>query len=158
MKTSEAVLRIKVQKKNPAGEVTYQYEGVLLERNENWIKLEAFFDRKDMPFQDVVFKTGDRFVEYYYSDRWYNIFAVYDKDDGNIKGWYCNIGMPAVIEDGIVAYVDLALDLWVSADGRQTVLDEEEFEKLRIDEEMRAGALMGLEELRFLFQQKNPPK
>ena len=66
--------------------------------------------------------------------------------------------MPAVIEDGIVAYVDLALDLWVSADGRQTVLDEEEFEKLRIDEEMRAGALTGLEELRFLFQQKNPPR
>ena len=158
MKTNEAILRIKVQKKNPAGEVTYQYEGVLLERNENWIKLEAFFDRKDMPFQDVVFKTGDRFVEYYYSDRWYNIFAVYDKDDGNIKGWYCNIGMPAVIEDGIVAYVDLALDLWVSADGRQTVLDEDEFEKLRMDEEMRAGALTGLEELRSLFQQKNPPK
>lgn len=157
MKTNKEVPRIIVQKKNPAGEVTYQYEGVLLERSGNSIKLEAFFDRKDMPFQEVFFKTGDRFVEYYYSDRWYNIFAIYDKDDGNIKGWYCNIGMPAVIEDGIVAYVDLALDLWVSSDGRQTVLDEDEFEELRVNDEIRAGALAGLEELKSLFQQKNPP-
>jgi len=157
MKTSKAITRIIVQKKNPAGEVTYQYEGVLLERSGNSIKLEAFFDRKDMPFQEVVFKTGDRFVEYYYSDRWYNIFAIYDKDDGNIKGWYCNIGMPAVIKDGFVAYVDLALDLWVSSDGRQTVLDEDEFEELRVNDEIRAGALASLEELKSLFQQKNPP-
>src|SRR5512138_30829 len=99
MKTSEAAPRIIVQKKNPAGEVTYQYEGVLMERDENSIKLEALFDRADMPFRDVVFKTGDRFVEYYYSDRWYNIFAIHDRDDGSVKGWYCNVGMPAVIED-----------------------------------------------------------
>src|SRR6185369_17796606 len=126
MKTSEAITRITVQKKNPAGEVTYQYEGMLMECNENSIKLEAVFDRADMPFQDVVFKTGDRFVEYYYSDRWYNIFAIHDRDDGKVKGWYCNVGKPAVIEDGLVSYVDLALDLWVSMNGQQTVLDEDE--------------------------------
>jgi len=157
MKTSEAVLRIKVQKKNPAGEVTYQYEGVLLERDTHSIKLEALFDRKDMPFQDVVFKTGDRFVEYYYSDRWYNIFEIHDRDDGHIKGWYCNVGMPAEIEDGVVSYVDLALDLWVSADGRQTVLDEDEFRELKLSEEMHSSALAGLSELQQLFETKNPP-
>ena len=80
MKTSEAVPRIKIQKKNPAGEVTYKYEGDLIARDENSITLEALFDRADMPFQDVVFKTGDRFVEYYYSNRWYNIFAIYDRE------------------------------------------------------------------------------
>src|SRR5512143_2387693 len=112
MKTSESVLQIKVQKKNPAGEVTYEYEGVLLRRDEHMIVLEALFDRVDMPLMDVVFKTGDRFVEYYYTDRWYNIFAIHDREDGKIKGWYCNIGKPAMISDGIVSYVDLALDLW----------------------------------------------
>lgn len=124
MKTSAAVPRIKVQK-NPAGVVTYQYEGGLMARDENSITLEALFDRADMPFQDVIFKTGDRFVEYYYSDRWYNIFEIYDRDHGQIKGWYCNVGMPAVVEEDAVSYVDLALDLWVSADGRQTMLDED---------------------------------
>ena len=157
MKTSEAVPRIKVQKKNPAGEVTYEYQGVLLSRNEHVVTLEALFDRADMPFMDVVFKTGDRFVEYYYNDRWYNIFAIHDRDDGQIKGWYCNIGKPAEIEDGIVSYIDLALDLWVSTDGKQTVLDEDEFEELNLNEELRTGALHGLEELQELFKNNNPP-
>jgi len=158
MKTSEIAPRFVVQKKNPAGEVTYQYEGTLLERSENSVRLEAFFDRKDMPFQDVVFKTGDRFVEYYYSDRWYNIFEIYDRDDGHIKGWYCNIGMPARIEDEVVSYVDLALDLWVSANGRQIVLDEDEFDELQLDDDLHTGALNGLREVRQFFQQKNPPQ
>ena len=150
-------MKIKVQKKNPAGEVTYEYEGVLLNRDENSIVLEALFDRTDMPFMDVVFKTGDCFVEYYYTDRWYNIFAVHDRDSEKIKGWYCNIGKPAVIDDGIVSYVDLALDLWVAVDGKQTVLDEDEFEVLKLNEELKTGALKGLNELKDLFKSKNPP-
>ena len=150
-------MKIKVQKKNPAGEVTYEYEGVLLERDDRSVTLEALFDRADMPFMDVVFKTGDRFVEYYYTDRWYNIFAIHDRDDGKIKGWYCNIGKPAVIEDGVVSYVDLALDLWVSADGKQAVLDKDEFEALGLDEDWKAGALAGLQTLKRLFETKKPP-
>ncbi len=157
MKLGEDVSRIKVQKKNPAGDVTYQYEGDLVRRDENTIVLEALFDRRDMPFQDIVFKTGDRFVEFYYSDRWYNIFEIHDRDDGQIKGWYCNVGMPAMFEEGIVSYVDLALDLWVSSNGNQTVLDEDEFAQLGLEEEVRAGAMLGLQELRLLFESKNPP-
>ena len=150
-------MKIRVQKKNPAGEVTYEYEGILLSRNDHTIVLEAFFDRPDMPFMDVVFMTGDRFVEYYYTDRWYNIFVIYDRDDGKIKGWYCNIGKPAVFEDGVVSYIDLALDLWVSLSREQTVLDEDEFEALELNQELRAGALKGLEELKQLFLNDKPP-
>ena len=148
---------VKVQKKNPAGEVTYEYTGTLLSRNAHVITLEALFDRPDMPFMDVVFKTGDRFVEYYYTDRWFNIFAIHDREDGKVKGWYCNIGMPAVFQDGIVSYVDLALDLWVAGDGKQTVLDGDEFEALTIDTQLRAGALQGLEDLKTLFLKDKPP-
>jgi predicted RNA-binding protein associated with RNAse of E/G family len=150
-------MKVKVQKKNPAGEVTYEYEGTLLSHDEQVIKLEARFDRADMPFMDVVFKHGDRFVEYYYTDRWYNIFAIHDRDSGSIKGWYCNIGMPAVFEDGLVSYVDLALDLWVSADGKQTVLDEDEFEALKLDEELRSGAHRALADLKTLLLKDKPP-
>ena len=150
-------MKIIVQKKNPAGEVTYQYEGNLLSQDEHSVVLEALFDRADMPFMDVVFKTGDRFVEYYYTNRWYNIFAIHDRDDGQVKGWYCNIGKPAVIEAGVVSYVDLALDLWVSVDGKQTVLDEDEFQALELEEMLRKNALQALEELGNLFKRKNPP-
>ena len=150
-------MRIKVQKKNPAGEVTYEYEGMLLGRDEHSIVLEALFDRADMPFMDVVFKTGDRFVEYYYTDRWYNIFAVHDREDRNVKGWYCNIGKPAVFANGTVSYIDLALDLWVSTSGKQTILDEDEFEALNLNEELKISALKGLDELKQLFLKDKPP-
>src|SRR5258706_9710930 len=150
-------MKIKVQKKNPDGEVLVEYEGDELGRDENSITLEALFTRDDMSFMDVVFKKGDRFVEYYYSDRWYNIFAIYDRDDGKVKGWYCNVGMPAIIKDDVVSYVDLALDLWVSADGKQTILDEDEFEELNLSEELSAGALNGLEQLKEVFKNKRTP-
>lgn len=150
-------MKIKVQKKNPEGEVKHEYEGVVLQRDERSITLEALFDRADMPFMDVILKKGDRFVEYYYSDRWYNIFVIHDRDDEQVKGWYCNIGLPAVFEDGLVSYVDLALDLWVSVSGEQTVLDEDEFEALPLSDEWRNGALNGLKELKNLFLNDKPP-
>ena len=88
---------MKVLKKNLADEVTWQYEGVVLNRAENYVTLEALFNRDDMPFMDIVLKRNDRFVETFYSDCWYNIFEIYDRDDGKFKGWYCNIGKPAII-------------------------------------------------------------
>ena len=161
MKTSEArrkaAVRIKVQKKDPAGKVQMEYEGDELHRDAHSITLEALFTREDMPFMDVTFKKGDRFVEHYYSDRWYNIFEIYDRDDGKIKGWYCNVGRPAMIEDNVVSYVDLALDLWVAMDGTQTVLDEDEFEALGLDEPTCTNALAGLAELKAYFLNKKPP-
>ncbi len=157
MKASAAALRVTVQKKNLAGEVTWQYDGVVLKREPNHVVLEAFFNRPDTPFMDVVLKENDRFVETFYTDRWYNIFEIYDHDDGQIKGWYCNIGKPAVIEDDVVSYIDLALDLWVSVSGKQTVLDEDEFENMGLDDGMRSRALSGLGELQTRFENKNPP-
>ena len=150
-------MQIKVQKKNLSGEVTVEYEGDVLQRDENSVTLEALFTREDMPFMDVVFKKGDRFVEYFYADRWYNIFTIHDRDNGKVKGWYCNIGKPAEIKDDVVSYVDLALDLWVAADGKQTVLDEDEFEELALSKELSDAALVGLDELKDLFHEV-PPK
>ena len=73
-----------------------------------------------------------------------------------MKGWYCNITKPAVIEDGSVSYVDLALDLWVSANGEQTVLDEDELEELKLGEALKEKVYEGLRELQAFFNQKNP--
>lgn len=149
---------MKILKKNLADEVTWQYEGVELSRDENSITIEALFNRDDLPFLDVVFKRNDRFVETFYTDKWYNIFEIYDRDDGKLKGWYCNITKPAVIEDGSVSYVDLALDLWVSADGKQTILDEDELEELGLDGDLKRKAFDGLRELELHFESKNPPR
>jgi len=147
---------MKILKKNLADEVTWQYEGEELSRDKNSITIEALFNRDDMPFQEIVLKRNDRFVETFYSDKWYNIFAIYDRDDGKLKGWYCNITKPAIIEIDSVSYVDLALDLWVSANGQQTVLDEDELEELKLGEALKENVYAGLRELQAFFNQKNP--
>ncbi len=148
---------MKVLKKNIADEVTWEYDGVILRREENAVTLEALFNRDDMPFMDIVLKRNDRFVETFYSDHWYNIFEIYDRDDNKFKGWYCNIGKPAVFEDDSISYVDLALDLWVSAEGKQTVLDEDELEALNLDEELKQKVYDALRQLQEDFKTKNPP-
>ena len=149
---------MKILKKNLADEVTWQYDSKVLHRDENSITVEAFFNRDDMPFQEIVLKRNDRFVETFYTDKWYNIFEIYDRDDGRLKGWYCNITKPAVIEDGLVAYVDLALDLWVSADGSRNMLDEDELEALDLDDLTRQKVYESLQELEEHFESKNPPR
>jgi hypothetical protein len=149
---------IRVLKCNLEGKVTWEYEGRVLQREPNAIVLEAFFNRSDTPFMGVILKKRDRFVETFYTDRWYNIFEIYDRDDGRFKGWYCNVGQPAEITNGKVSYVDLALDLWVAVDGKQSVLDEDEFAALRMDANHREKALMALVELQQIFQTKRPPE
>jgi len=148
---------ITVLKKNIAGEVTWQYEGRVLRCEPNAVVLEALFNRPDTPFMDVTLKENDRFVETFYTDHWYNIFEIYDHDNGQIKGWYCNIGHPAVIADGTVSYIDLALDLWVAVNGEQTVLDEDEFDELLLDAKDREMARTALAELQKLFKSKQLP-
>jgi len=149
---------MKILKKNLADEVIWQYDSKVLRRDETSITVEAFFNRDDMPFQEIVLKRNDRFVETFYTDKWFNIFEIYDRDDGKLKGWYCNITKPAVIEDDSVSYVDLALDLWVSPAGTRKVLDEDELEELGLDEVMKQKVFAGLRELEQHFESKNPPR
>ncbi len=144
---------ITVIKRNLAGEETWRYTGLILRREPHALILEARFNRPDTPFQGILLKKNDRFVETYYTDRWYNVYEIHDRDDDRIKGWYCNIGQPAILEaEDRLSYVDLALDLWVLPDLKQVVLDEDEFAALDLEPETRSHALVALEELRLCFR------
>ncbi len=118
---------ITINKLNLAGEVTWSYTGFVLQRDEHRLVLEARFNRPDTPFHDILLKQNDRFIETFYSDRWYNIFEIHDRDDDHFKGWYCNLAYPARLERDTVSYIDLALDLLVYPDGKQLILDEDEY-------------------------------
>ena len=145
---------VTVIKQNVAGEETWRYTGRILERGATWLRLEAFFNRPDTPFHGIVMAQGDRFLETYYTDRWYNIYEIHDRQTDDLKGWYCNVTRPAVFEAGKVSYVDLALDLLVYPDGKQLALDADEFAALPIDAETRRQARHALQELETLFSQK----
>ncbi|MGC1378282.1 MAG: DUF402 domain-containing protein [Anaerolineales bacterium] len=146
---------INVLKRNARGEVTMQYAGRVLELGADFVRMEARFNHADVPMPGVVLKRGDRFVETYYTARWYNIFEIHDRDDEHLKGWYCNLARPAVWDaPDTLSYIDLALDLWVAADGAQTVLDEDEFEALGLDEILTAQVMSALDELKKRMKDK----
>ena len=135
---------ITVYKLDHHGRELWRYPGRVLARDATSIRLEGFYNRDDTVVGYAVFRRGDRLAETFYSDRWYNVFAVYDRDDGALKGWYCNITRPATITDEAVSGDDLALDVWVSPDGAATVLDEEEFAALELGEDERDAARQAL--------------
>ena len=90
---------ITVIKRNDRGQETWRYQGHLLEQADGRLVLEAFFDKEDMWFQGMLLGKGDRFIETYFTDRWYNIFEIHARDDDSLRGWYCNISRPVEIEE-----------------------------------------------------------
>jgi predicted RNA-binding protein associated with RNAse of E/G family len=149
---------ITIIKRDPTGQETFRYTGEILQRGPNYILLEAYFNRPDLPFHGIVLGTGDRFIETYYSDRWYNIFEIHDRQDDRLKAWYCNVGFPAEIGEDTVSYIDLALDLLVFPDGRQLALDADEFAALEIPPHIQEQGKASLRRLQEIFREKFPDR
>jgi hypothetical protein len=148
---------ITINKLNINHEVIWSYTGNTIERSDNIIKLEARFNRDTSNAGYVIFEKYDRFVEYFYADRWYNIFEIHSATDDRLKGWYCNIAKPAMFNDGIIDQVDLALDVWINPDGTALILDEDEFAELNLDEATRQQAQQAVQELIDLVHQQATP-
>lgn len=143
---------IAIIKRNIQGDETFRYTGRVLRSGANGILVEAFFNRPDFLFNGMWLNEGDRFVELYFTDRWYNIFEIHERGDDTLKGWYCNVTRPAEIQNGSISYIDLALDLLVFPDGSQIVLDEDEFSELDLDASTSQMARNGLEGLKAIFK------
>ncbi|MEU5810539.1 DUF402 domain-containing protein [Streptomyces sp. NPDC059650] len=81
------------------------------------------------------------FTEHFWRTRWYAVKEV-RTGAGVLKGWYCDVTRPAVVDGGEIRVVDLDLDLWVSADGSSVLrLDEDEFAASGLaDSDPRAAA------------------
>ena len=144
---------ITVVKLDPSGKETWRYQGRIIHQQESRIVLEAYFDREDRLFHGMPLCKGDRFVETYFTDRWYNIYEIHSRADDSLRGWYCNVSLPARLEGDKLFFTDLALDLLVFPDGRQIILDEDEFYSLDLTPQVREQALSALREMQAAFKQ-----
>ena len=140
-------LMITIHKLDARGEELWRYNGQLLEQDEGKVVLEAAFDRDDVEIEGLVLQHGDRFIEHFYFERWYNIFEIYSGDTKRFKGWYCNIARPAWLDKHDLYAEDLALDLVVLPDKQMIVVDQDDFEQLNLPRIERKLALAGLDEL-----------
>lgn len=138
---------ITITKQNPLGETKVQYTGEVIKHSPDGVVVQAYWTHATKDLGYTRFEAGDCFTEYYYSNRWYNIFDIVGKD-GTRKGWYCNVAEPAVIFEELIEQVDLLLDVWVGPRGEVLLLDEDEFAAATmLSEVQRKGAQEGLQEL-----------
>jgi protein associated with RNAse G/E len=105
-------------------------------------------------------RRGTRTVEYYWLDRWYNIFRFLE-GDGSTRLWYCNINTPPMVEGNVLSYVDLDIDILVHSDLSYQVLDLDEFERnaerFEYSEATQRHAQRGLDELISLIESRQFP-
>jgi protein associated with RNAse G/E len=66
-------------------------------------------------------------TEYYWLDRWYNVFRFSDSS-GQLKSFYCNINEPPSFDGHVLSYIDLDIDVLVAPDLTYKILDLDDFE------------------------------
>ncbi len=152
------MLPFMIIKRDAVGREVLRYEGRVLARHPHMICLQAVFQ---IPQADVagliLLQKGDIFTEWFYTDRWYNIFHIRDGQTGAFKCWYCNITRPADIQPDYVASDDLALDVLILADGQPHILDEAEFSALTLLPNERRMAWDAVEEIQRLYRENQYP-
>jgi protein associated with RNAse G/E len=136
----------------------YKYDGVLhrtwdaelIRQEDSLVVLDAKFPDEIVHDLLGTIASGTRSLEYYWLDRWYNVFR-FARPDGTLRNYYCNVNVPASFDGKTLSYVDLDLDILVDPDFSYRVLDVEDFERnasrYGYTEEVQANARKALEEL-----------
>jgi predicted RNA-binding protein associated with RNAse of E/G family len=148
---------ITIIKQNHHGEKVWSYPGEVAARGETWVCITApFSGTADRDLGYVVFRRSDTFYEWHYSDRWYNVFKIFDSD-GRLKGWYCNVTRPALITEDTIRADDIALDVFVYPNREILVLDEDEFAALNLPPDEQRAAWEAVETIRRLVAAGESP-
>lgn len=101
---------------------------------------------------DLAMEPGSDVVWFTFPGAWHDIGRFY-LTDHTFAGFYANILTPARFEEeGRWSTTDLFLDVWMSPDGRLTVLDEDQFlaavQRGDIAPEVAERALKELDDIR----------
>ncbi len=104
--------------------------------------------------------SGTHSLEYYWLDRWYNVFR-FAQPDGKLRNYYCNVNVPARFDGETLSYVDLDLDILVDPNFSYSILDVEDFERnarlYGYTEEVKTNARQALAELVDLIESRAFP-
>ena len=122
----EAPARITVIVRKYDGTEHRRWEANMVEQTESLVVLEGVFEGEvDHQLMGRI-NSGTRSVEYYWRDRYYNVFRL-TEPAGTFRSFYCNISTPASMADGVLTYVDLDIDVLVEPDFSYRVIDLDDF-------------------------------
>lgn len=90
--------------------------------------LDATFDREIKHDLLGTIASGTSSIEYYWLDRWYNVFRFADPN-GTLRSYYCNVNVPPEFDGQVLSYIDLDIDILVEPDLTYRVVDLDDFEQ-----------------------------
>lgn len=103
---------------------------------------------------------GTKSIEYYWLNRWYNIFRFL-KPDGELRSFYCNVNVPPNFDGQVLSYIDLDVDILVAPDLSYRIVDEDEFEmnaaRYNYPPKIRESAHQAVTELVSLIEKREFP-
>lgn len=114
----------------------YKYDGSehrtwnaeLLRQEGDLLVLDAEFAQEIQHDILGTIACGTLSLEYYWLDRWYNIFR-FSQPSGELRNYYCNVNVPPTFDGRVLSYIDLDIDILVQNDFSYSILDLEEFQK-----------------------------
>lgn len=153
MKDSAQELLVRVMKYD--GALHRQWRAHVSRREDSLLVLDAAFEEEVRHSQLGLIRRGTVSIEYYWLDRWYNVFRFLEPD-GSLRNFYCNVNMPPAFDGRTLSYVDLDIDLLVFPDLSYQILDMDEFEANAVSyaypAELQERARQALVELRALIE------
>ena len=103
-----------------------RWHAQLVSREGSLLVLDARFEEEIRHALLGTIAPGTLSIEYYWLDRWYNVFRFHEPS-GELRCYYCNVNMPPTFEERVLSYVDLDMDILVAPDLSYSILDEDEF-------------------------------
>ena len=142
------------------GKEQRRWQGKLAARENSLLILDASFDQEIRHPLLGIIEAGTISTEFYWLDRWYNIFRFL-QPTGELRNYYCNINVPPVFHQNVLSYIDLEIDILVAPDLSYTILDEDEFAAnaahFNYPGEVRRHAFQALEQLVTLIESRQFP-
>jgi len=132
----------------------------LLQQDGSLLVLDAYFTEDITHDLLGTILSGTRSIEYYWLDRWYNVFR-FSEPGGELRSYYCNVNVPPEFDGQTLNYVDLDIDILVAPDLTYQVVDLHDFEenvnRYHYSAELQKSAVRGLNELIDLIEARAFP-
>ena len=139
------------------GNIHRCWKAEFVNRKDSLLTFVGEFDKEiNHPYLGVIRRKTVSY-EFYWLDRWYNIFRFHEPN-GDLRNFYCNVNMPPTFESGVLNYVDLDIDILVWKDFSFEILDLDEFEensfKFNYSQEVHNEVYLSLAELKKMIERK----
>jgi protein associated with RNAse G/E len=142
------------------GRIHRSWRAELLKETEEYFLFVGEFDSEVKHSKLGVIGRGTVSYEYYWKNEWYNVFRFHEPG-GDLRNFYCNVNQPPRLENGVLDYIDLEIDILVWRDFSLEILDldeyEESSEKFNFSDEVKYKVEESLNKLLEMIKEKKFP-